>query len=148
MKLDKFKISVNYDQSLADAIDASRLDWASSNITSGGVWTHCVPHGQTGIVEVEVALIPFFQRISTREVRHEIYLMYCRPIDIHQLIAFSGQHPDVQLGFQVVALGSSWEHWSGRTYVPYLASYGSRRDLRLSYVEMQWENSRFAVICY
>ena len=139
--MEKFRISVDYGRKVEDGVDASRLDWASTSVTSKNF-----PTSQVGVVEVEVELAPFFRRILTREVLNEIGLISYSPIDIHQLLALGEQHPDVQLKFPIVALGSSWEYRSN-IYIPYLASYGSRRDLRLSEIKQKWcETCRFAVV--
>ena len=140
--MEKFRVSVDYGRSVEDGVDSGKYGWAASSITSKHFHTN-----QTGVVWVEVELVPFFRRMLTGEALNELGLMGCSPSNTHQLLALGEQYPEVQRRFPIAALGSGWEHHRGRIFFPYLDSYGSRRDLRLFCIEKEWSRTcQFAVV--
>lgn len=139
---DTYPVVVNYEMSVEDAVKLGRYDWANDNITSRNFQTK-----RTGTIDLVVELTHFDKVISTDKALRELDKMGMRPAEIHELLAFSEKHPDIQRELLIIALGSVWQGSDGHRYVPYLNGNGSKRDLSLHWVESDWgEFCRFAAV--
>ena len=74
-----------------------------------------------------------------------------RPADAHELLAFGAQHPNEQLKYSAIALGSVWRTCEGRWMVPVLGHRGNKKkSSRLLGIEDfngVWDQkSRFACV--
>jgi hypothetical protein len=129
---------VNYDESVEDAVKAGHYDWVSSNINS-----HNFSTTQKGSRRVEMKLIHFDRVISTEEALRELDRMGYRPSELHELLAFGRDHPEIP----IIGLASVWRDARGYARVPYLDRHGSKRNLNLNWVENDWnEVCRFAAL--
>ncbi len=137
-----YPISVNYDLSVEAAVKLGRYDWTNSDIADKNF-----PTTRTGKAEVAVELIHFNRVISIKDALSELDKMGYRPAELHELLALGEKYPDVQREFPIVALGSVWQDLFGDRYVPYLDRHGSKRDLYLNWIEVDWnEFFRFAAV--
>jgi hypothetical protein len=133
---------VNYDESVEDAVKAGHYDWVSSNINS-----HNFSTTQKGSRRVEMKLIHFDRVISTEEALRELDRMGYRPSELHELLAFGRDHPEIQRKFPIIGLGAAWRDGRGDARVPYLGRCGSKRGLYLNWLENDWpEICRFAAL--
>lgn len=137
-----YHLSVDYGRGVEDGVKAGRYDWVNSDVNSRNF-----PTKRKGTTEVGVELIPFNRYILTDEALSELDRMGFRPAEIHELLAFGEEYPEVQREFPIAALGSVWQDPHGRRYVPYLGRRSSERYLRLGWVGLGWDGLyRFAVV--
>ncbi|MDI6603226.1 MAG: hypothetical protein QME57_03890, partial [Patescibacteria group bacterium] len=74
--------------------------------------------------------------------------MEYRPVELHELLAFGEQYPDIQRKFLIVALGSVWWSPRGDRCVPYLyTDVEHRRHLALHCAEGVWFSNYWFVVC-
>lgn len=137
-----FRVSVNYDQPLADAIAAGRYDSVNSDIVSDHF-----PSSRTGTIEVEIHLIHFDKSMESAVVLREFYGMGLRAAEPSELLALGAAHPDLEREFPIIALGSVWQGRGGDRGVPFLGRDGSERVLGLAWVGGGWFGfCRFAAV--
>ena len=121
-----YLLTVDYSRSVEAGIAAGKYDWKNNDITSKNF-----PTTRAGVAELEIQLVHFNREISSDEAIGELDKMGLRPAELHELLAFGENYPDVQREFPVIALGSGWRDSYGFRCVPYLDRSGSWRDLDL-----------------
>ncbi|MEX2209727.1 MAG: hypothetical protein WD846_02450 [Patescibacteria group bacterium] len=139
---ESYQLTVNYDRTLVEMVEAGHYDYANDNITADNF-----PIEGSGSAECEGVLVHLDRYASTTEVEAEIAKRGLRPATIEELLAFGEAYPEVQREFPVVELGSSWVDSSGDRLVAYLWSYSDGRDLRLDWYGRDWDSyDRFLAV--
>lgn len=141
----RYPVTVSYDLSLAEMIDAGGYDWSNPNIIA-----ESFPVGGAGEQERELVLVNLGRHASsTEEVLAEIDRQGLRPAVIEELLAFGAAYPDKQREFPIVALGSVWLNPYGDSrHVSGLWGRSEKRELDLHAYEGHWfENYHFAAAC-
>ena len=142
LKSGGYHLFVNYDESVEDAVKAGHYDWVDQNINS-----HNFSTTQKGSRRVEMKLIHFGRAISSQEALKEIDRMGYRPAELHEILAFGREYPEVQRKFPIIGLASVWRDVRDDARVPYLDRNGSKRNLNLNWLENDWnEICRFAAL--
>lgn len=137
-----YPLFVNYGMSVEELVKIGRYELTDQCITSKDF-----PTKRTGTAEILMEIIHFNRYISTDEVLHELDKMGYRPAELHELLAFGENYPDIQRDFPIIALGSIWQFPFGERYVPFLFIYTSKRCLGLDLVDGDWyEVCRFAAV--
>lgn len=137
-----YKLTVNYDRTVADGIAAGKYDWANDNITQQNF-----PSKRSGMAEVNVQLVPFGRVMTTDEVTRELDKLDLRSAELPELLALGGKHPDLQKEGPIVALSSRWQDSYGHWFVPYLRRHDAGRALDLHWTVSQWNVIfRFAAV--
>lgn len=136
------KLTVNYDQSLAEMIAAGKYDWVNGDITQKNF-----PVKGKGQVELPLELVHFGRLVGSDEVLAECERRGLRAATLPELLALGAAYPDPQRQFPIVALGSSWRDRVGDRFVPLLAVDGRGRGLRLRWFEGEWRDyDRFLAV--
>ena len=137
-----YRLTVNYDQPVADAIAAGKYDWVNSDITQKSF-----PTNRTGKAEVEIEPVHFNRAVSTKEALAELDKSGLRPAELHELLSLGAEYPELQREFPIIGLGSVWQGSYGFRYCPCLDGGGLRRGLDLSWFEGDWRDvCRFAAV--
>jgi hypothetical protein len=118
------QVSVNRDQSIADAVSAGRYDWACEDINE-----NYFTRTGSGSEDIEIILVCFDKSMTFNDVVEELEKRGLRPVDIQELLAIGEQHPGKQRMFPIVALGSIWEDSEEDQYIQSLDCSGNRREL-------------------
>ena len=136
---DTHTVTVDRYKKLKAMIAAGRYDWADSDITD----KHFSVEG-SGTETVEIILRHYDKVMSTDAVLADLDKNGLRPATIDELLALGADSKtrDLQRQFPIIALGSVWQSLGGHRYCPYLRTYGSKRRLRLL-----WLDYDFDVIC-
>ena len=137
-----FPVSVNYDLTVEQAIEAGDFQAVSANITGRNFsWT------RKGQANVEIVLVRFDHRMSSPDVVRELDDEDMRAAELPELLAFAAAYPDVQRKFSVVGLGSIWRDRKGYANVPCLYTASEGRYLDLHWWDDGWYSySRFAAL--
>lgn len=128
-----YEVVVDYNQTLAQMIEAGHYDWVYRDITQ-----ECFPIEGEGRQEVEVRLFHFNQKMNSGKVLAELRKAGYRPATLPELLALGAAQPDLQEQFPIVALGSVWPDPYGNRSVTSLSRRGSGRDLDLSWFGYAW----------
>ena len=137
-----FHVTVNYDQKLQESIWAGKYDWENPNITAKNF-----PPVRTGTAQLVVELVHFGRSTETAEIVQALKARRLRPATLPELLAVGTAYPNIQRQFPVLALGSIWQFFSGRRYVPALSSIFTGRNLRLYWWNFKWlGHYRFAAV--
>ncbi len=137
-----YRLIVNYDQPITDAIAAGKYDWVNNDITQKNF-----PTNRSGKAEVEIELVHFNRVVSTKEALAELDKRGLRPAELHELLAFGANHPELQREFPIIGLASVWQDSYGSRFCPYLFWSGSERYLRLFWLGSGWSvYCRFAAV--
>ena len=126
-------LTVNYGQSVEDALKAGNYDWVNDYITSRNF-----PPTRRGTETVEVSLVHFGRVMTSDEVLEELDRQGLRPATVEELLALGAQYPDLQRQFPIIALGSVCVGPSGHRSVPVLWSDGRYRDASLDWLDDDW----------
>jgi len=121
-----YSITVNYDLSVEQLIQASMFSWFNDSVVS-----RHFPSSEKGVAEILVFLVNFNRDISSKDVIRELDRQGFRPATLKELLALSIAHPDLQRNNCIVAFGSIWCDSGGGVFVPYLYGGESGRDLNL-----------------
>ena len=139
---DGFPLSVNYDLSLKQAIDAGDYQGVHDSITSENF-----PSRRHGETRLEIILVRYDRRMTSEEVLSELDKAGLRPAELPEFLAFGATYPEVQREFSVVGLGSVWRDRKGYRNVPCLYTASEGRYLDLHWWDDGWYSySRFAAI--
>jgi len=139
---ESFPVHVNYDLSVAEAIDAGNFQAVNASINSANF-----PWKRTGQADLEVFLVKFERRMSSPDVVRELGLENLRPVELPELLAFAEKYPDIQRKFSIAGLGSVWKDRKGYGNVPVLFEASEGRYLDLHWWEDGWYSySRFAAV--
>jgi len=135
-----YPVTVNYDLSVEEAIDAGAYQAVNASITSKNF-----PSSQKGQADLEITLVRFDERMSSETVLRQLDEESLRAAELPELLAFGAKYPDVQRKFSVVALGSVWKDRKGSRNVPCLYAASEGRYLDLHWWDDGWYSySRFA----
>lgn len=136
-----YPVTVNYDLSLGEMIEAGRYNWVHSDITS----KHFPIKGE-GTKEVVTELVHFNRYMESDVVLRELDKSSLRPATIEELLAFGAKYPETQRQFPIVVLGSFWWHLGVRL-VPFLWCRSVGRGLDLDWSELWWrDHYRFLAV--
>lgn len=139
-----YKVIVDYDRSVEEAIKAGKYDRINYEITSKNF-----PSNRKGTVETEIILFHPNRYILYKEVICELGKSEFRPAELPELLAFGATYPDVQRKFPVVALGSIWQrpHSCGNVPCLYSHYHSITRTLSLRWFNDGWiPRYRFAAV--
>lgn len=133
-----YPVTVRKDRTLVQMIEAGKYDWVNSDITPER-FPDIGPDG-----EYELVLVHFNRVVSTEAAIAEMLKCGLTPAFIGMLLAFGEKYPEIQRQFPIVALSSVCVHSVGPRYSPYLSQDGRKRDLSLSWLDIDWsEGCRF-----
>lgn len=137
-----YKITVDYSQSIAQMIGAGGYDCVDPDITA----EHFPIQGDS-IKSVEVFLFHFNYSIFSEDAIVEMDKDGYRPVNAAELFGLGAQHPQLQLEFPIVCLGTIWQCLNGLNQCPVLGtSDGFERRLTHYYFGRSWyAGYRFAV---
>src|SRR6266852_8848440 len=130
---DIFPVTVNYHHKLQEMIHAGKYDWVNPNITAKNF-----PIARKGTTQLAIELVHFRRPMKTPEILQELDAKSLRPTDLPELLALGATYADISWQFPVVALGSVWQFFSGRRYVPALWGISRGRNLRLYWWDFRW----------
>ena len=137
-----YRLTINYDQTLAEMVSAGGYDTVNSDITAD----HFPVKGE-GKREVEVTLFHFNRVMTSKQVIAELDRAGYRPGKIEELLALGAEQPDIQRQFPIICLGSGWRHPFGNRYVTSLDVWSSERELVLCWFGSDWfEDCRFLAV--
>lgn len=137
-----FPVSVNYELSVEDAIEAGKYQAVHSDITGKNF-----PSTRSGHADLEIVLVRFDHRMKSEDVLQELGKEGLRAAELPELLAFGAEHPEEQRKFSVVGLGSVWKDRKGYRNVPCLYTASEGRYLDLHWWDDGWYSySRFAAI--
>jgi hypothetical protein len=129
--IDIYPVSVNYELTVEDAIDAGKYQAVNTDITSKNF-----PSTRKGQADLEIVLV--LDRLDKEGLR---------AVDLPEFLAFGAEHPEVQRKFSVVGLGSVWKDRKGYRNVPCLYTASEGRYLDLHWWDDGWYSySRFAAV--
>ncbi len=138
----RFPVTVDYAQPLADQIWEGKYGSANEYITSANF-----PLTGTGVVESEIILVHFDRDISSDDAVAELNRMGLEPAKLEHATAFGAKYPDVQREYPIVFLGSSWVDPRGDRRVPCLDGWDDRYGLHLGRWHVGWSDLyRFAAV--
>lgn len=136
-----FRVLVNYDLSVKEAIEAGKYDWKNGDINDKNF-----PFKRFGSAEIDIRLVHFNKDMSSEDVLKELDKMGLRPAELPELLALGAECPDEQRKYPIVALGSVRQRWHSG-YVPDLWLDSVGRSLGLSCFELDWRaHCRFAAV--
>jgi hypothetical protein len=139
---DTFPVTVNYDLSVEEAIDAGDYQAVHSEINAKNF-----PSTRSGQAALEVVLVRFEHRMKSEDVLHELDKEGLRAAELPEFLAFGAKYPDVQRKFSVAGLGSVWRDRKGYRNVPCLYEASEGRYLDLHWWDDGWYSyTRFAAI--
>lgn len=115
----RFAVTVDYSQPLADMVGAGKYDFVDDNIVAKNF-----PLVGTGLVEQEVVVVHFDRSISSDTAVAELEQMGLKPAPIEYLLALGAKHLDLQREYPIVAFGSVWTDSDGYPYVLYVPCLG------------------------
>lgn len=128
-----YSVTVNYNLAVKKLIKAGKFYCVKRGTTS-----HRFSSNEKGVVEVLVSLVNFnCCNIEYKDALKELDRHGLRPATLKELLTLIVAQPDLH-NDPIVALGSTWRDFYGDTYVPYLYSYGSGRDLDLVTLGNVW----------
>lgn len=139
---DLFPVTVNYDLSVEQAIDAGNYQAVHADITSTNF-----PSARSGQAQLDVVLVRFEHRMRSEDVVQELDKEGLRPAKLPEFLAFGAKYPDVQRKFSIAGLGSAWKDRKGYGNVPCLYEASEGRYLDLHWWDDGWYSyTRFAAI--
>lgn len=137
-----FRVMINYDLSVEDAVKAGKYDWKDNNILSKNF-----PSKREGMIEAEIILVHFNCDMDSDDALRELNKQGLRPAELPELTAFGAKYPDVQRDFPIIALASVWQSPRGFRGVPYLCRDSGARFLSLFWFDSRWSSRcRFAAL--
>ena len=129
-KNDAFRVRVNYDLSVKEAVSAGKYDWENDDINDKNF-----PSKRSGLAQIDIRLVHFNKDMSSEDVLKELDKMGLRPAELPELLALGAEYPDEQRKYPIVALGSVWRGWGGSRVVPCLVRGGGERYTGLSWFD-------------
>ncbi len=121
-------VSINYDQTVEQLIEAGKFDKVDDRVTS-----RHFPSNEKGVAEMLVYLMNFgFTHINSEDIVKEMDRQGLRPATLKELLALRVAQPKLQqpYGYKIVALGSICPN-SGQPRTPTLYSGESYHHLYL-----------------
>jgi hypothetical protein len=137
-----FPLSVNYDLSVEDSVEAGEYQAVNASITSENF-----PSTRKGQAELEIILVRYDLRMTSESVLSELNKEGLRAAELPEFLAFGAKYPEVQRRFSIVGLGSECKDRRGYRSVPCLYEASEGRYLDLHWWDDGWYSySRFAAI--
>jgi len=137
---DAFPVTVNYDLSVQEAIEAGKYQAVHADINAKNF-----PSTRSGQAALEIVLVRFEQRMKSEDVLQELDKEGLRAAELPEFLAFGAKYPDVQRKFSIAGLGSVWRDRKGYRNVPCLYEASEGRYLDLHWWDDAWYSySRFA----
>jgi len=137
-----YSITVDYNRSLAEMIEAGNYDWFNDDINRENF-----PVSGESKHQVPVTLFHFDRYIKSDDAIAEMKKEGYRPAKIEELLALGSAQPDLQREFPIIALGSAWRNLDGPRDVPALWSNTGGRSLHLHWFEYEWARlARFLAV--
>ena len=127
---DAFRVRVNHDLSVKEAVSAGKYDWENDDINDKNF-----PSKRSGLAQIDIRLVHFNKDMSSEDVLKELDKMGLRPAELPELLALGAEYPDEQRKYPIVALGSVWRGWGGSRVVPCLVRGGGERYTGLSWFD-------------
>jgi hypothetical protein len=122
-----YKVTVDYDQPLSQAIAAGGYDFVYEYITPENF-----PPARKGKVTVEIAVIDMGRNATADEILAELDRRGFRPANLQEFLTYGAEnHVPPPRKVWTVALGSGWRSREGDRYVPVLIERPGRRSLDL-----------------
>ena len=138
-----FRLQVNYDLSVREAIMAGNYDWKNGDINGKNFSSK-----RSSSALIDIRLVHFNKDMSFEDVLKELNKMGLRPAKLPELLALGAECPAEQRKYPVVALGSVWQDWFGGRSVAYLLGDDGERGLGLGCFDGGWGGGcRFAAVC-
>jgi hypothetical protein len=139
---DLFPVTVNYDLSVQEAIDAGKYQAVNGEINAKNF-----PSARSGQAALEIVLVRFDHRMKSEDVLQELEKEGLRAAELPEFLAFGAKYPDVQRKFSVAGLGSVWQDRKGYRNVPCLYEASEGRYLDLHWWDDGWYSyTRFAAL--
>jgi len=139
---DIFPVTVNYDLSLKEAINAGNYQAVHGDINAKNF-----PSTRSGQAALEIVLVRYEHRMKSEEVLQELGKEGLRPAELPEFLAFGAKYPDMQRKFSVAGLGSVWRDRKGYRNVPCLYEASEGRYLDLHWWDDGWYSyTRFAAL--
>lgn len=138
-----YPVTVDYDFLIGEAVTGGKYERVDPDFSTSDLWTW-----RKGTANILIELLHFNRAVSASQAFSELDKMGCRPVEIHELLAFGKKYPEIQLEFPVVALGSVLRRSEGYC-APYLGDISSKRVLGVNGVTGFWtfnETCRFAAV--
>ncbi len=141
-----FRVAVDYGINYDSLIQLGNYDFVGDSITQ-----EHFPCSDTGVTAVEVILVDFKNKIwQTQEVLSALRARGLRPASLPELLALGAQHPELQLKYNIVALGSIWRREpTSRDLACYLFADGDKRVLLYGGIVLGWgytDKARWAAV--
>src|SRR5437660_7964105 len=100
----QYPVTVNYDLTVEQMVQAGQYDWSCPDINSSNFLTD-----NQGQVKASIELIKFGLCLKTEEVLARLDASGLRPARVHELLALGANYPELQRECVVAALGSPWQ---------------------------------------
>jgi hypothetical protein len=140
--IEVFPLSVHYDLSVEEAIEAGHYQAVNASITSRNF-----PSKRHGKAQLEIILVRFDARMTSENVLSELEKEGLRPAELPEFLAFGAEYPEIQRKFSVIGLGSECRDERGYRSVPCLYEASEGRYLDLHWWDDGWYSySRFAAV--
>ena len=148
--METFEILVDYSKTLKEMIIEAlkkmvivgRYDWKKDNVISEDFST------KKEVVNVKFKLICLQKRVSSEEILCYMEKDNLRQATFLELLFFGITHPEIQLKFPIVALGTSWFDSEGLRRIPYLYGNYIRRCINFNWFGYRWHKRyRFLAVC-
>lgn len=132
----RFNLTVDYDKSVEELVQAGKYDRSDRDISS----KNFTAQGR-GTAQLEAVLVHLNRYAESDEVLAELAKGRLCAGTLAELLALGAQHPAAQRENPIVALGLVWCDPYGSRYVPVLDSGGSGRGLNLYWFGGGWDHS-------
>jgi len=132
-----YRISVDYDTSLADMLAAGKYDWGNSDVNDVNF---PIPPEFSGLgkVDVNLELVCFGKKMdSYEEVLEELDSRGLRPGILPELLAFGARYPNKQLEYPVMEVGSIWQDRGGHRGI-FLRKGKKERGISVVWLKYGW----------
>ncbi len=140
----RYKLTVDYAQTLARMIQVGNYGWVNKKIIQENFPNHPADEGRE---EVVIKLLSFNGPISSENALEKMGKWNLRSVRIEELLALGAAYPELQKKSPIICLGSVWQHRDGGRFIPYLSWDAERRNLDLLCFENDWDKCwRFAVV--
>ena len=140
-----YHLTVDYSLPLAEAIARCGFNgYVNQDITLDHF-----SRGRIGTAQITLALVHLDLAATTAQILAYMEENNLRPATIEELLALAEKHPNLQMGFPIISLGSVWWPLRGGCGTPYLSRNAAGRELHLSWFGPagHWgESCRFAAV--
>jgi hypothetical protein len=127
-----YPLTVNYQKTIEQLVEAGKYDYANSDVTSKNF-----PESAKYESKLEAVLFHPNEDLESEEILKRMEKGGLRPATVRELLTFGAKYPDVQREFPVIALGSV-VLLNGNRRVACLDGHDSGRYLDLSWFDGRW----------